>query len=72
MLRNFTIISVEQESGSSVLIEMQGILGFGSSVSPPPTTVEGQETNFVLKSNGDDAEIDEEVGEADPDNEIPD
>jgi len=65
------MISIEQESGSSVLMEMQGIPGMGSSGNPL-TPVEGDDMKAVSKSNGDAAEIDEDVGDADPENENPD
>ncbi len=52
-------------------MEMQGIPGMGSRGTPPATT-EGEDSKAVSKSNGEDAEIDEEPGEADPENENPD
>lgn len=66
-----TIISIEQESGSSVLMEIQGMPGIGSR-GTLPAIVDGDDTNAVSKSKGDEADIDEEAGEADPENENPD
>jgi hypothetical protein len=63
--------SIEQESGSSVLMDMQGAPGIGLR-DTLPAVAEGDDTKAVAKSNGDDADIDEEAGEADPENKNPD
>jgi hypothetical protein len=68
-------MSIEQESGNSVLIDMHGIPGMGS-ISIPPATVadvgRGEQENPVSKPNGDEADMLDEVGEADPEKEIAD
>jgi len=63
--------SMEQESGNSLFIEIQGIPGIGSSGNPP-THVEGTDMKAVWKSKGGEAEIDDDVGDADPETENPD
>jgi len=64
-------MSIEEESGSSDLMEMQGISGIESTANPS-TILGGEDKKDDLKSKGDEADIDDEDGEADPENENPD
>ena len=56
-------MSMEQESGSSVLMEMQGMPGMGSMGRPPATVGIGEQRS---KPMGDEADMLDEVGEAEP------
>ena len=50
-------MSMEQESGSSVLMEMHGIPGMGSMGRPPATVWMGEQENPGSNPIGDDAEM---------------
>ena len=64
---------MEQESGNSVLIDMHGIPGIGSISIPPATVADvGEQENPVSKPSGDEADILDEVGEAEPEKEMAD
>ena len=52
-----TIMSMEHESGSSVLMDMHGMPGMGSMGRPPPTVGIGEHENPVSNPSGDEADM---------------
>jgi hypothetical protein len=52
-----TIMSMEQESGSSVLMEMQGMPGIGSMGRPPATVGMGEHENPASNPIGEEADM---------------